>query len=77
LTAVNAKDTTGTTAVRRHPPKFREPSNNRILTRGKTQSREAWRGDRINFLTADLIATKSQPTASGALGELEAENKFL
>jgi hypothetical protein len=63
--------------VGRHPPKFREPSNNRILTRGKTQLREAWRGDRINFLTADLIATKSQPTASGALGELEAENKFL
>jgi hypothetical protein len=28
-------------------------------------------------LTANLIATKSQPTASGALGELEAENKFL
>ena len=76
-TKQTAKDTAGTTAVGRHPPKFREPSNKRILTRAKCNYAKPGEEIELIFEDGGFNATKSQRTASGALRELEAENKFL
>ena len=76
-TKQTAKDTAGTTAVGRHPPKFREPFNKRILTRAKCNYAKPGEEIELIFEDGGFNATKSQRTASGALRELEAENKFL
>ena len=62
----NAKDTNGTTAVGRHPPKFREPSNKRILTRAKCNYAKPGEEIELIFEDGGFNATKSQalPVAS-------------
>ena len=67
-TKQTAKDTAGTTAVGRHPPKFREPSNKRILTRAKCNYAKPGEEIELIFEDGGFNATKSQalPVARSA-----------